>query len=145
MPKKFNSKQLKFQELFIGTLIYAVVLGFFSDYTYFVEAKSFSTIFFASVVLELLTYLALQLKSKIINTLKGHDRKIYKFLMFFSVWLIMFLSKFVFVWILDQLFGNYININGFFGILMVVLTVTIVHRLAYKIFELLGDEKQSKK
>jgi len=145
MPKKFNSKQLKFQELFIGTLIYAVVLGFFSDYTYFVEAKSFSTIFFASVVLELLTYLALQLKSKIINTLKGHDRKIYKFLMFFSVWLIMFLSKFVFVWILDQLFGNYINVNGFFGILMVVLTVTIVHRLAYKIFELLGDEKQSKK
>ena len=40
-----NSHQLLFQEIFIGTLIYAVVLGFFNDYTNIVSAKSFSTIF----------------------------------------------------------------------------------------------------
>jgi hypothetical protein len=130
----FNSKQLIFKELFVGTLIYAVVLGFFNDYTSIVYAKSFSSIFFASVVLEILTYLAFLLKNKIIMRLKDRHEHIYKLLMFFFVWLVMFLSKFIFVWIIDAIFGNNINIYGFFGILLVVLCVTLIHKLADLIF-----------
>jgi hypothetical protein len=59
----FSPAQLKFQELFVGTLIYAVVLGFFNDYTSIVYAKSFSTIFLAAVLLEALTFLTFELKS----------------------------------------------------------------------------------
>jgi len=135
----FSSRQLLFQELFIGTLIYVTVLGLFQDYTSIVYAKSFSTILFAAVVLELFTYLAFQLKNKIINLLKNREGKIYLVLMFFCVWLVMFLSKFVFIWVLDLIFGEYININGFFGILFVVLSVTVIHRLAYLIFNILGE------
>jgi hypothetical protein len=134
----FNSRQLIFQEIFIGTLIYAVVLGFFNDYTSIVDAKSFSTIFLASVVLEVLTYLAFRLKGQIVSWLKGRNGFIYSVLMVFCVWLVMFLSKFVFLWALDVLFGDYININGFFGILFVVLTVTALHKLAYKVFKSLA-------
>lgn len=144
MPLKtdrFTSRQIAFQELFIGTLIYSVVLGFFNDYTTIVEARSFSTIFFASVVLEILTYLAFRLKGQIIAWLKGREGLMYRILMFFCVWFIMFTSKFVFIWALDLLFGSYISINGFFGILLVVLCVTVVHKLAYKIFGMLGRAK----
>lgn len=137
--KAFNNKQLLFQELFVGTLIYAVVLGFFNDYSSIVNAKSFSTIFFASLVLEVLTYLAFQLKARIINTLKGREGLTYSILMFFGVWLVMFMSKFVFIWILDVLFGSYININGFFGILLVVLCVTVLHKVAVYTFKRLGQ------
>lgn len=136
--KKFNSKQLLFQEVFVGTLVYITVLGFFSDYTDIVYAKSFSTIFFASIVLEILTYLAFQVKGLIIAWLKDRTGSLYRMLMFFSVWLVMFLSKFIFIWTLDFIFGNYITIKGFFGILLVVLCVTIIHKLAYKIFIKLG-------
>lgn len=134
----FNSKQLVFQEIFIGTLIYAVVLGFFNDYTSIVEAKSFSTIFFASVVLECLTFLAIKLKGVIVSLLKGRKEVFYRVLMVISVWLIMFLSKFVFIWALDAVFGSYISINGFFGILAVVVCVTVIHKLAYRAFSILG-------
>ncbi len=137
--KKFNAKQLLFKELFVGTLIYAVILGFFNDYTSIVYAKSFSTIFLASIVLEVLTYLAFVLKGKIVTALKGRTGALYKLLMFFSVWLIMFLSKFVFIWVIDIIFGNYININGFFGILFIVLCVTVVHKAADAVFIKLGD------
>lgn len=137
--KVFSHKQLIFQEIFIGTLIYAVVLGFFNDYTSIVSAKSFSTIFFASIVLEILTYLAFRLKSWIVAKLRGRDGIIYRLLMFFCVWLVMFLSKFVFIWMLDLFFGSYISVNGFFGILLVVLCVTIIHKLAYKVFKKLGE------
>lgn len=137
----YNSRQLIFQELFIGTLIYVSVLGFFNDYTSIVEAKSFSTLFFAGLILEILTYLAFQLKTRVIKWLKNRQGMLYRFLMFFSVWLIMFLSKFVFIWALDTVFGGYISIKGFFGILLVVLSVTVVHRLAYLVFNTLGKTK----
>lgn len=136
--KKFNSKQLLFQEVFVGTLVYITVLGFFSDYTDIVYAKSFSTIFFASIILEILTYLAFQVKGLIITWLKDRTGSLYRMLMFFCVWLVMFLSKFIFIWTLDFIFGNYITIKGFFGILLVVLCVTIINKLAYKIFVKLG-------
>jgi hypothetical protein len=52
----------------------------------------------------------------------------------------MFISKFVFVGVIDLIFGNDININGFFGILIVVVSVTVVHRLAEFIFIRLGEK-----
>lgn len=137
----FNSKQILFKEVFVGTLIYAVVLGFFNDYTSIVYAKSFSTIFYSAVVLELLTYLAFLLKNKIISWLTDRQGLIYKMLMFFCVWLVLFLSKFVFIWVIDVIFGNNINIYGFFGILLIVLCVTIIHKLADKVFLWLGDQE----
>ncbi len=137
--KVFNSRQLLFQELFVGTLIYATVLGFFNDYTDIVEVKSFSTIFLASIVLEILTYLTFQLKGKIVAWLKPRQGAAYKVLLFLCVWFIMFSSKFVFIGIIDMIFGNYITIHGFFGILFVVLGVTLLHRLAFKVFQKLGN------
>lgn len=137
----FNSKQLLFKELFVGTLIYAVILGFFNDYTSMVYAKSFSTIFLASIVLETLTYLTLLLKSRIMSWLKSKQGAGYRALMFFSVWLVLFLSKFVFIWAIDVTFGDTMNINGFFGVLWVALSVTVAHKLADKIFKSLGSSQ----
>ena len=139
--KTFNSRQQLFKEIFVGTLIYAVVLGFFSDYTYIVYAKSFSTIFFAALVLEVLTYLAFKLKSAIVLWLRFRQGVFYKVLMLFCVWLVMFFSKFVFIWCIDFIFGNNININGFLGILLIVLCVTIIQKLANMTFTKLGDNK----
>lgn len=138
VKQTFNARQLLFKELFVGTLIYAVVLSFFSDYTSFVYAKSFSTIFFASVVLEVLTCGAFVLKRRVITFLKKREGIIYGIAMFFCVWLIMFLSKFVFIWTIDFIFGDYITIYGFFGILLIVACVTLVHKLADNVFIKLG-------
>lgn len=140
----FSSKQLIFKELFVGTLIYAVVLGIFNDYTSIVYAKSFSTILYSALVLEVLTYLAFSLKSSIVAWLKHREGAFYKILMFFCIWLVMFLSKFVFIWAIDMIFGENINIHGFFGILYIVLSVTITHKLADKVFLNLADSKKSK-
>jgi hypothetical protein len=136
----FSRHQLLFQEIFIGTLIYATVLGFFNDYTSFVSAKSFSTIFLAAVVLEVLTYLTFQLKKQIIGWLKDRQGVAYRALMFFCVWLVMFLSKFVFIWALDIVLGSYLTINGFVGILLIIVCVTVIHKLAYVVFKKLGSD-----
>lgn len=127
---QFTPQQQIFYEIFVGTLVYAVVLALFSDYTSIVQARSFSIILYASFVLELLTYSAFWLKGQVIDRLKKRSTRASKVAMFFAVWFIMFVSKFVFIGVLDLLFGHYILVRGFFGILAVVASVTIIYRLA---------------
>jgi hypothetical protein len=135
---RFSQRQLVFHELFLGTLIYAVVLGLFNDYTTIVEARSFSTIVSAAFVLQVLTFLAFMLKSHIMRWLRNHEGLVYRALTVFCVWLVMFLSKFVFIGALNIVIGDYIAVNGFFGILAVVVSVTVIHRLAQYVFGKLG-------
>lgn len=136
----FNNRQLLFKELFVGTLIYAVVLAFFGDYTDIVQATSFSMIFLAAIVLEVLTCGVMALKKHIVQWLKDKSGIFYRFCMFFCVWLVMFSSKLVFIWVIDFIFGEHMNIHGFFGVLWLVLSVTILHKLADRVFLLLGDK-----
>jgi hypothetical protein len=140
---KFTAKQILLKELFVGTLIYAVVLGFLNDYTDIVLAKSFSTVFFSAIILQTLTMLALKLKVMLVDWFKPRKGSASKVGMFFSVWLVMFSSKFVFIWALDLFFGSYITISGFFGILLVAALVTAIHKLADYTFLTLGKPPSS--
>lgn len=132
----FSAQQLLFKELFVGTLIYAVVLGFFDDYTSIVEARSFSFVFLAAIVLEVLTCGAFAVKDAIVTQLRRRDAR--PAAVAFGVWFVMFSSKFVFIWVIDLVFGDDVDINGFFGIFAVALVVTVVHRLADQVFARLG-------
>ena len=136
--RAFTAPQLLFKELFVGTLIYAVVLGFFDDYTSIVEARSFSYIFMAAIVLEVLTCGAFVVKNAIVRNLRHRESRMSTALMAFGVWFVMFSSKFVFIWAIDVVFGDDVNINGFFGIFIVALVVTVMHRLADWVFIRLG-------
>lgn len=128
--KVFSARQLLFKEMFVGTLIYVLILGLFNDYTNIVYAKSFSTIFLAAIVLQILTYRVFLLKKRIVKFWKKGEGALYRGLTIFSVWFVLFTSKFVFIWAIDGIFGNAMNINGFFGILFVALFVTVIHKLA---------------
>lgn len=139
----FSARQLYFEEMFVGTLIYAVVLGFFNDYTSIVDAGSFSSIFFASIVLQILTYYTFALKRWLLARLKDRPGAWAAFVRFFCLWLIMFSSKFVFVWVVDLIFGDVINIYGFFGILAVVASVTVISKLKEYVFVKLGDSSKT--
>ena len=82
----------------LGTLIYSVVLGFFNDYTSILHTGSYSMTFAVAVVMQSLTYATLLLKDKDGGAGSGAEgRAAAEAAMLFSVWLIMFLSKFVFL------------------------------------------------
>lgn len=135
----FSARQLLFKELFVGTLIYSVVLGFFDDYTSIVTARSFSFVFLAAIILEVLTCGALAAKNGIVRRLRQRDAR--PAAIAFGVWFVMFTSKFVFIWAIDLVLGDDVDINGFFGIFVVALVVTVVHRLADQVFLWLGSDR----
>ena len=56
-----------------------------------------------------------------------------------SVWLVLFLSKFVFLAVIDLVFGDSVQISGFVGLLAIIIIMTVAKELTDYIFDKLAD------
>lgn len=131
-------RQQIFAEVLVGTLIYVVVLGLFEEYTDLVDAKSFSTIVFASILLETLTFLTFLLKDWWIGFLTRWHGELSRPQKIFALWLVMFFSKFPFLWAIEWVFRGNFQVNGFIALVIVIVTVTVLAKLANAFFIRLG-------
>lgn len=134
-----NSKQILFREMVLGTLVYAVVLGFFNDHTSILDTKSYSTTFLVAIVMQILTYLTLLLKKRIVGGFSRRGGSLSKVGMILGVWLVLFLSKFVFLAAIDFIFGQAVEISGFVGLMAIIITMTLVKESIDYIFNKLAD------
>lgn len=137
-PSPLSRNQFIFAELLVGTLIYVVVLGLFDEYTDIVTAKRFSTIVFASILLEALTFLTFLFKDWWIGFLTRWRGELSRPQKLFGLWLVMFFSKFPFLWAIEWIFRGSFEVGGFFSIVILVATVTILAKLANAFFVRLG-------
>jgi glucan phosphoethanolaminetransferase (alkaline phosphatase superfamily) len=136
MPTK---KQQIFRDMFVGVLLYTVVLGFFNDYTSFLHTGTYSVTFSLAVVLQILTYLTFAFKDWIKTLFPKNRQTKQKVGLGFSIWLIMFFSKFVFLGVISVIFKDDVEISGFVGLLLIVACLTLAQKLAGVIYEKLGD------
>jgi hypothetical protein len=133
------SKQ-KFHYFLVGTLLYTVVLGFFSDYTDILYTQSYSTTFLAAIVMQILTMLTFRFKDWIASFFPSTKKTgSLKALYVFCIWLIIFFSKFLYLYILDILFGPRIEITGFFGILGIIIIATLLFKATEIIYQKLDS------
>jgi len=133
-----SQKQLFFQEMVLGTLVYAVVLGFFEDHTEILNTWSYTITFLVAVVMQILTYLTFQLKAVVVRHFKVKEGSKAKIAMVLGVWLILFLSKFVFLAVIDVIFGESVKISGFVGLMMIIITMTVTKKLIDYVYERLA-------
>jgi hypothetical protein len=121
--------QWLFREMVLGTLVYAVVLGFFEDYTDILATWSYSVTFLAAFVLQILTHCTFWLKSVVFRHFRAKEGKKYMLAMIFGVWAIMFFSKFVFLAVIEFLFEDSVELTGFIGLVVIIASLTIIKRL----------------
>jgi hypothetical protein len=133
-----NSRQRIFREWTSGTLIYAVVMGFFNDYTDVLRIESFSTVFLAALVMQALTFATFGVKKQVNNWYQGRTGTGTRIAQGFSIWAIMFSSKFVFLWVIDIVFGDAVEINSFVGLMLIIAVMVLVSRLIDAIDRKLG-------
>ena len=124
-----HAKQEFFRSMVLGTLIYSVVLGFFNDYTSILHTESYSTTFAVAIVMQVLTYATFLLKDKVVAWFKREGAPQRKAAMLFSIWLIMFLSKFVFLGAIGVIFRDKVEISGFVGLLLIIICMTVAQAL----------------
>lgn len=122
-----------------GTLVYAVVLGFFNDYTPILHIESFSTTFLVAVVMQVLTYLTFMLKNYVTGHFRQKSGKWSKAGMAVGVWLVLFLSKFVFLAAIEFVFSSEVHISGFVGLIAIIVAMTVAKEGIDHIFNRLGD------
>ncbi len=133
-----NLRQEVFTETAIGTLVYTVVFSLFNDYTNLVNASSYSIILLASLLMQLLVYPTFKLKEWLIKWFKQKDTRARKFGLIFTIWGVLFVSKFVFLEILLFLFGDSLFISGFVAVLLIILCSTLLTQLFKYMFLFLG-------
>lgn len=137
MTVKSKNQQL-FLDMFVGTLIYAAVLGFFNDYTDILATSSYSVTFGLAIVMQLLTYLTFRLKDVVAGWFKGKPGKAAKVGLVFGVWFVMFASKFVFLAVIELVFSHDVAVSGFIGLMIVIITMTVVQKCADLVFKKLA-------
>lgn len=137
-----SKKQQLFREMLIGTLMYSVVLGFFNDYTDILHTRSYSTTFALAIVLQLLTYATLIIKKQVVKNSKLKSGKKGRALLIFGVWAVLFISKFVFLWVIGIIFRDSVQIEGFINIMLVVLTMLIIQKIIESIDNSLSNPSQ---
>jgi hypothetical protein len=123
-----RSKQEVFRSMVLGILLYSVVLGFFNDYTNIFSATSYSTTFAVAVVMQLLTYATFVAKDRIVFRFKRAEST-NRVGLALSVWLLMFLSKFVFLGVIDLIFSQEVEISGFLGLIAIIAALTSAQSL----------------
>jgi uncharacterized membrane protein len=124
-----NSRQVIFLSMVVGILLYSVVLGFFNDYSSILQTSSYSVTFSLAIVMQLLTYLTFELKNKIQAFFSSRDKKVDKLAMAFFVWLTLFLSKFIFLWVISFVFRQEVYISGFVGLFIIIIVLTSIQGL----------------
>lgn len=134
-----TSKQEIFSDMFVGILLYSVVLGFFNDYTDILHTSSYSVTFSVAIVLQLLTYATFAVKDVVKRVFRQWSGAWGKVGLVFSVWLVLFLSKFVFLAVISFIFREEVYIRGFVGLMLIVICLTVVQKLAELIYKKLGD------
>lgn len=134
-----NKRQELFQTMFVGILLYSVVIGFFNDYTDILHTSSYSVTFMLAIVMQILTYLTLLVKDRVKNVFKQWSHGWAKVGLVFGVWLVLFLSKFVFLAVIGFVFSDDVEISGFWGLMLIVVILTIAQRLADYIYAKLAD------
>lgn len=134
-----NAKQKLFRDMFVGVMIYAVVLGFFNDYTDILHTGTYSTTFAVAIVMQVLTYLTFRVKDRVVSWFSKRPGSYQKVGIVGSVWFVMFISKFIFLGVISIVFRDNVEISGFFGLLLIIITMTIAERLVYIIDRKLAD------
>lgn len=133
-----SSRQQLFREMVLGTLVYSVVLGFFNDYTDILSTWSYSTTFFVAIVLQILTHITFRIKDMVAGRFKGREGSRYKVALVVGVWLVIFLSKFVFLAVINFTFGTAVEISGFIGLMLIIITMTVAQKLIELVYESLA-------
>jgi len=134
-----SKKQEVFQNMFVGILLYSVVLGFFNDYTEILSTSSYSTTFMVAIVMQLLTYWTFALKDSVKKWFKNRNKRYSKPGLIFGVWLILFLSKFVFLGVISFIFKDDVYISGFIGLMAIIICLTVAQKLTEFVYDKLGD------
>ena len=120
-------------------LAYIVVLNLWVEFNAKVVIDSFVISVFTAAVLLALVVAILGLEHRVKEWFAAREGRIYRVLGTVSTLLILFLSKFVILEVIDIIFGEHVELGSFVDVLLLVLILIISQKGMVAIWRALGD------
>jgi hypothetical protein len=118
-----TSGQARFLSVMADVLIYVVVINLFVEFAPSVIIESFSISLLTAVLLKLMLDATMGLKRRVAAWFRQREGPGWKVLFVVTIWAILFLSKFVIIEVTAFVFGDRVQLGGFFGIVVLILAM----------------------
>ncbi len=119
-------------------LVYTAVLNLFVEYVDAIVIDSFTISLFTAAVLKVL----LDVLTLVEHRVSHFFSKIHKILGLLSMWVVLFLSKFVILEVIDIIFGDHVELGKFLDVVVLVLSLMIARALVLKVYDALGTKDE---
>ena len=134
-------RQLIFFSWTKDVLIYVVVLNLFVEYVEKVVIDSFTISIFTAILLKALLDVILGLEHRVAHFFEARPGKLSKFLRIMSTWVILFLSKFLILEVVDLVFGDHVELGKFVQVLSLVIALMVAREVVQRIYMALGSSE----
>ena len=132
------------QSLFVSwttaVLLNIVVLALFVEYSDSIVIDSFTIVIFTAVVLGALVAVTLRLEHRARNFLTRRGGTVLRVLGIVTAMAILFSSKFVILEVIDIIFRDHVEIDGFIPLVLLIITMIAVEKIVSFIYELLSAD-----
>ena len=136
-----TQRQLIFFSWTKDVLIYVVVLNLFVEYVEKVVIDSFTISIFTAILLKALLDVILGLEHRVAHFFEARPGKLSKFLRIMSTWIILFLSKFLILEVVDLVFGDHVELGKFVQVLSLVIALMVAREVFQRIYLALGSSQ----
>lgn len=133
-PDSTRKKQV-FLDWTMDLLIYITILNLFAEYSSSIYFETFTISILTAVVLKALLVLIIDLEHSVTKYFKKKKGDIYKYLNIIIAFLILFLSKFVILEIIDILFREKVEIEGFIPLVAMIIAMIATRKILDKIYK----------
>ncbi len=134
-----SERQLRYVDYTTDVLLYIVVLNLFVEHVDAIIIDSFTISIFTAIVLKVILDVIVNAEHRVSDYFKSQNRPLSPVFRALAVWLIMFLSKFVILEVIDVIFGEHVELGGFLLVLVLVAALMIARALSLRIFKALGE------
>jgi hypothetical protein len=134
-----NRRQLVFFSWTKDVLIYVVVLNLFVEYVDRIVIDSFTISILTAILLKVLLDLIVGLEHRVAHFFQGRPGKLSAFLRIMSTWIILFVSKFLILEVVDFVFGTHVELGKFVHVLSLVIALIVAREVVQRIYVSLGS------
>ena len=122
-------------------LIYIIVLNLFVEYNAKIVIDSFTISIFTAILLKILLEIILKFEHIVADFFKSRPGKLSSFLRIISTWLILFLSKFLILEVVDLVFGEHVELGKFLDVIVLVIALMVAREVFQRISISLGERE----
>ena len=131
-------QQSLFMSWATAVLLNVVVLGLFVEYSDSIVIDSFTIVILAAVVLKALVAVTLRLEHRVRNFFLQRGGTVNRVLGIVTALAILFSSKFVILEVIDIIFRDHVEIDGFIPLVLLIITMIAAEQAVSFIYERLS-------